>query len=390
MRRFIVYLLVLCVSCGLVACGGGGASSATDATDSTADATDSGSDATTADTTAPTVSGVLAGDVLLESGTTTLTTIPAAFGISFSEAMTVSTVSTTNVSLACEASETITIAAADDSDSITDNEFMATLTNLLPMNDSCTLTIETGVTDAATTPNALAAAATYTITTPCVQSAPRREEFRTLTTLNSGATGCWTVNGQGGSGIDTSIDTTNGTASFTIGNTDFNETDQAGFFLGTLDENTLILTVKITDITGLVHASTGGADPEDALYVTLSDSLPLTANAMICGVTANDSAGAIILSSDTSGEFDAQSSVIGSGATLTTITGGEPLYLRISKSANDMTCAYRVGDTGDFTNVNATAFPIALGSAYYAGWEFTHKTGNTMAVTVDSVTMTTE
>jgi hypothetical protein len=354
-----------------LSCGGGSSTS----TDSTPTAT--------ADTTAPTITSVKdnASNTLSAITTTAIMTTPTSFTIIFSEAMTTSTVSTTNITLNCvggdstDIAQTITIAAATDSDTISDNEFTITPSTALPQKDTCTLAVGAAVTDAAANlakANALAATASYVFTTPCVTS----DTFTNGATIVSG--GCWTI-GDGNTASDGDVDLTsavseaNGTLTMSVAATTVTETNLIYGFTKTFTSD--------TTTTVVFDAGEGfdtGGESGDNVQLFLQTSAG-GAPAAVCGLVPSQAGGIIALISDAVGG-STTGGTISSTSSFTTASA-----LKFTKAGTTCTCSHSIGNTGTF--IDLTPISCDAGSSFVIGVQMSNATGaNPLAVTISKIT----
>jgi len=336
----------------------------------------------------PTVSSVTAGEITLVASTETDTSvIPTSLSIVFSKGMDTDTVNTSTVTLSSAASETISISVAADSADTTNKTFTVTPVFALPQNSVLTLTIGTGAQDP--DGNALEAAVSYPFGLECAEASGTSwdllEEFDNEENL-SGEDSCWEMNSSTEWAFTT--DAINGRSAFTIasGSTTSNE-EAPSFYKGELSDSILTATVKITDFSGLA------ADDTEVLFFDLSliNTLYFTCGLRIYNAD-DDIIGLSIQKALQEGEeATRESTEIALGTNLTSTTGGEPLYLKIRKSGENLSCLYRIGDTGDFTAVGTTS-TADLGTAYSAaismGRPFT--ASEDFVVTLDSLELTTD
>lgn len=187
-RKLIIGLVAVAACAALIewsSCGSSSSATPTPDPPTPGDTTVSSVAITGGNAKAIPTEGVIASD-----GTTTnVSTGTTAFTVTFSAAMDVTTVTSTNITLECPVgtAQTLGTIAATDS---TNTAFTIATTAALPEKTICTATFGTGLTDA--TNHSLSAAVTSTFTTGCSTS----DSFASTTTITAD-TGCWSTMGDG-------------------------------------------------------------------------------------------------------------------------------------------------------------------------------------------------
>lgn len=316
----IVTLAILAFQ--LTGCGGSSSSPALDTED------------TAADTTAPTVSSITVSGGNATPSAPTLSTAQSvsgvsiqtnAFTITFSEAMDSDTVSDSTVTLNCNDSAVAATVSSTDS-----STYVLAPAAALSQLASCTLTVGTGVEDAAG--NALAEAAIYSFGAGCNTN----DDFGTAATL----TDCWEADNTPTANIST------GQLTFTQAAV---TTATPPMEFKSFGDEDLTVTVKVPAFSGLTGGGTTTFDT-DGCALQIIDGTDNTIGATVkVEHDEGDDIGLAIMSSTIGGASPTTGGPDNAGSASTDLAGA--LYLRLTQIGTSITASFRIGDTGDFTPV---------------------------------------
>lgn len=367
------YIDLLCLSLVLTlsACG-----SSSDSTSGSGESGSSGS-STTSDTTAPTISSVTTHNGSATDATLSATagdrvsgaSNTAFFTITFSEAMDPTTVIASNITLTCN-STAVTVGTPATSDNIT---WTVPVSSDLTGYVSCTLTLGTGLKDAAG--NALATAGTYAFNTAC--STTDEFDINTLGFADASDTegNCWFY-GVTGSPLPSNSSTsfsvmTAGSALQFESPASSVSTTQLHYLYKTFGSSSFTATIAITSM-----SLGGGID----CYLTAESgngsqnaSVSVTAGAN-CQVTVNDSAGPA------------------SACSAESTSPNNPLYFQLAWDGSFVTGKVGASLSNLTTLTSPGASTTSLGSSYKIGFKCgantSGKLANISSFTVSSATAT--
>lgn len=333
------------------------------------------------------------GNALDSGSVTNLSSIPSSLNISFESALDVSTVSNENISLACEEEENISVALAEDTDGIPDNEISITPEISLPELDTCTLTISTGLKSFNLVSNEMIRSKyllneelNYVFTTPCADTLPFRNEFRNEVDFFSD---CWTSKYHDGN-VNLDFDTDLGLLDF-IGLSSFDS--DSSVIVPELSREInfsedMSLELKISSFENFIEEGSNIID-SDSFGISLG--VARRESSHTCLIQGNGGLGVKLLSfwTDENGSLSGNTVTLsGTGSSSEENFSGESFYLRLQKNNDAYTCSYRISESGSYTDINA--IPITgsttadLGSIIFSN---THVQGNESSIRIDSLTL---
>jgi hypothetical protein len=295
---------------------------------------------------------VRSGDDILEAGQTTeLASIPTVLSFSFENDIDPSTLTSENVTLSCEEVEDISFDIGSSN-----NSFDLIPTLPLPQKDTCTVTLGTGL-----TLNSLSAGLSsqsafkflseelvYTFITPCSDTLPAREEFNNSETLSE----CWGLTDAEQALLSPDFDSSEGNVIFNYQSTF--DTSSDGSINISLTNDTLpdnyTVEVKINSFNNLNRFV--GNDLE-MFQSTLTGSN--NSEFYTIYIVGNNNSG-INLEDAGNGSNSIQLGT--SGDDSSEILGSQALFLRATKTGTNFRGSYRIGESGDFTDLGTSDMSI--------------------------------
>lgn len=298
------------------------------------------------------------GDTTLTEGQiTSVSVIPGSITFSYEDDLDSSTVTEDNITLACEGSETFTLDTESSS-----TAFTLTPDSPFSQKDICSITLGSELSFASISQElsnesnfmkAFSDDYNYLFSTPCASTDITygwRDEFNSTDTISE----CWTQTDLGADVLTPDLSSSPGSLVFS------STTDDApwayNFYsqdFSTLPSNA-ILEVKISEFNNFYYGSVE-SDPEDGITIGIGNSN--IDGAVACLVRGNAGSGLLFVAEEDDSDLNTirktEAAIGNTGDDSSDVTGGEPLFIQLTKTDNSYQCAYRIGESGAFTNVGS-------------------------------------